>query len=59
MALVELQACNWEVSGCVMRSFLVRFSYDFNAALKTVTKCEEAAAVGVWDMLMEELIRLC
>ena len=34
-----------------MRSFLVRFSYNFKAASKMAWKCEEAAAVaGVWDM---------
>ncbi len=51
MALVESHDFNWEASGCVIRSFLVCFWYDFTAALKMAWKREEAAAVvGVWDM---------
>ena len=51
MALVESHDCSWEASGCEIRSFLVCFSYDFNAALKMTWKREEAADVeGVWDM---------
>jgi len=51
MALVESHVCNWEASGCAIRSCFVCFWYDFKAALKTAWKREEAAAVvGVWDM---------
>ena len=51
MALFESHDCNWEVSGCAIRSILVRFSYDFKAASKVAWMCEEAAEVeGVWDM---------
>ncbi len=51
MALVESHDCNREASGCAIRSFLVCFWYDFNAALKIAWKREEAVGVkGVWDM---------
>ena len=51
MALVESHDCNWEASGCTVRSFLVCVWYDFKAALKMSWKREEAEAVeGVWDM---------
>ena len=49
MALFESHDCNWEVSGCAIRSFLVCFLYDFKAASKVAWMCEEAAEVeGVW-----------
>ena len=52
IALVESHFCNWEASGCAIRSFLVCFSYDFKAALKMASKLEEAADVeGVWDIV--------
>ena len=51
MALVESHDCNWEESGCAIRSFLVCFWYDFIAASKMAWKREEDADVdGVWDM---------
>jgi hypothetical protein len=54
MAVVESHDCNWEASGCVRRSFLVCFWYDFSAAWKITWKrdSEEEAAVvaGVRDM---------
>ena len=64
VALVELQDCNWEASGCAVRSFLVCFWYVSNAALKIAWKREEdAVVVGIWDMIgvttAEEPIKLC
>jgi len=48
MALVESHDCNWEVSGCAIRSFFVCFWYDFSAELKVSWRREEAAdVVGV------------
>jgi hypothetical protein len=66
MALTESHDCNWEASGCAIRSFFVCFSYDFKAALKTAWKreLEEApAVVDVLDMIgvgtAVEPIKLC
>ena len=64
MALVELQDCNWEASGCAVRSFLVCFWYNFKAASNIAWKREEAgAAEGIWDMgevvTVEESITIC
>ena len=43
----------------MMRSFFVRFSYNFKAASKMDWKCEEAAAVaGVWDMIGLESVEV-
>ena len=55
IALVESHDRNWEASGCALRSFLVCFRYDCNAASKISWKREEATDVvgwleGVWDM---------
>jgi hypothetical protein len=51
MAPVELHDCSCGASGCAVRSFLVCFWKDFNAAWKIAWKCKElAAVVGVWDM---------
>ena len=53
MAVVDSQDCNWVASGCVRRSCLVCFWYDFSAAWKIAWKrdSEEAAfADDVWDM---------
>ena len=54
MAVVDSHDCNWEASGCVRRSFLVCFWYDFNAAWKMVWKGDseevEVVAVAAVDM---------
>ena len=54
MAVVDSQECNWEASGCVRRSFLVCFWYDFSAAWKIVWKGDpdeaEVVAVSGADM---------
>ena len=52
MAAVESHDCNWEVSGCARRSFLVCFWYDLSAVWKISWNrdWEEAAGVaGVAD----------
>ena len=55
MAAVDSHDCNWEASGCVRRSFLVCFWYDFSAAWKMVWKGDseeaEVVAVAASDMI--------
>jgi hypothetical protein len=54
MAVVDSHDCNWQASGCVRRSFLVCFWYDFRAAWKMAWKRDseedDAVAAGVGDM---------
>ena len=59
MAVVESHDCSWEASGCVRRSFLVCFWYDFSASWKIAWKrdSEEAAdvdGVAAADMMSNE-----
>jgi hypothetical protein len=46
MLLGELQCWSWAASGCVRRSFFVRFSYAFKALSKISWKLEDEAGVG-------------
>jgi hypothetical protein len=41
MLLGELQFWSWAASGCVRRSFLVRFSYAFKASSKMSWKFDD------------------
>jgi hypothetical protein len=54
MAVVELQDCNWEESGCARRSFFVCFWYDFMAAWKITWKREASAVVDIWDITPQD-----
>jgi hypothetical protein len=44
--------CNWEASGCAIRSNFVCFSYDLKAETNIALKGEEPTAIeGVCDMV--------
>jgi hypothetical protein len=49
MAAKVSQAWSWEKSGCVSRSFFVRFWYDFSALLNKSWKLDDGDSVWtVW-----------
>ncbi len=46
MLLGDLQSWSWAASGCVRRSFFVRFLYAFKALSNICWKLEEEVEVG-------------